>query len=366
MKSPSDYCVFILTHGRPEKVITFNTLRKSGYTGPIYLVVDNEDNCARDYIAKFGADNVVIFDKRETAKHFDEFDNFNDRRTIVYARNECFQIAKKLGYKYFIQLDDDYETFAYRMCSLDEIDKYGSWVCIGNRNQNGVTFNKMINATFTLFKVIDCKSFAFSQGGDWMQKFDGTLAFSRRKAMNTFFCATDRQFDFLGRINEDVNTYTWYQSQGNLFLTIPLIQIKQKQTQTNKGGMSDVYLNQGTYIKSFYTIMCSPSCVKIKIMGSSNRRMHHKVEWDYAVPMLIDDRHRKGPRKVLAKGPPTRPTKSMTALEISSLVKLPTKLESTAKASEKRDLKDKKEFNQDYWKDRGFCGTQKLTDSIDL
>jgi hypothetical protein len=25
-----------------------------------------------------------------------------------------------------------------------------------------------------------------------------------------------------------------------------------------------------------------------------------------------------------------------------------------------------KEFNQDYWKNRGFCGTQKLTDSISL
>lgn len=43
----------------------------------------------------------------------DEADNFEDRRSIVYARNACFDIAKELGYKYFIELDDDYDTFSF-------------------------------------------------------------------------------------------------------------------------------------------------------------------------------------------------------------------------------------------------------------
>ncbi len=51
----------------------------------------------------------------------DEGDNFYDRRTIVYARNACFEIAKELGYKYFIQLDDDYSSWQYR------IDETGNW-----------------------------------------------------------------------------------------------------------------------------------------------------------------------------------------------------------------------------------------------
>ena len=50
-----------------------------------------------------------MFDKLEISKKFDEFDNFDDRRAIVYARNASFEIAKKLGLKYFLQLDDDYE-----------------------------------------------------------------------------------------------------------------------------------------------------------------------------------------------------------------------------------------------------------------
>ena len=38
-----DFCAFILTHGRPYKVHTYQTLRKAGYTGKIYIVIDNED-----------------------------------------------------------------------------------------------------------------------------------------------------------------------------------------------------------------------------------------------------------------------------------------------------------------------------------
>ena len=30
-----DFAIFILTHGRPNNVITYNTLKTSGYTGDI-------------------------------------------------------------------------------------------------------------------------------------------------------------------------------------------------------------------------------------------------------------------------------------------------------------------------------------------
>ena len=320
-KNQSDFCVFILTHGRPDKVITYNTLRRDGYTGPIYLVVDNEDSTVEQYQKKFGIDNIIIFDKRETAKTFDEFDNFGDRRTIVYARNECFRIARRLGYKYFLELDDDYVYFAFRLLWLNDklptpAGKKSLYFTLVHYNLNGL-FSQM----FQLLETTKACSIAFSQGGDWM---DGTgRGFSRRKCMNTFFCSTDRPFNFIGRINEDVNTYTWYQSIGNLFLTVQWVQMVQHQTQTTAGGMSSIYLNQGTFVKSFYTIICSPSCVKIKIMGSANRRMHHKVNWDAAVPMLISEHHKVGSYKAVPAGPPPKPCARMTVAEINALVKTP-------------------------------------------
>ena len=38
-----EFAVFILTHGRPDNVKTLATLKKCGYTGKIYFIVDNED-----------------------------------------------------------------------------------------------------------------------------------------------------------------------------------------------------------------------------------------------------------------------------------------------------------------------------------
>ena len=59
-----DFVAFILTHGRPDNVKTYKTLKKYGYTGKIYLIVDNEDKTIDKYIQNFGVENVKIFDKK--------------------------------------------------------------------------------------------------------------------------------------------------------------------------------------------------------------------------------------------------------------------------------------------------------------
>src|SRR6202041_1961055 len=111
----NDFAVFILTHGRPHNVKTVTTLKKCGYTGRIYFIVDNEDKKAGEYIKLFGIENVKIFDKKAYADKVDEGNNFDERRTITHARNACFDIAKEIGIKYFIQLDDDYTDFRYKL-----------------------------------------------------------------------------------------------------------------------------------------------------------------------------------------------------------------------------------------------------------
>lgn len=109
-----DFCAFILTHGRPDKVLTYRTLRRAGYTGKIFIVVDDEDKTRHQYMAEFG-EQVLVFSKADIASRFDEADNFCDRRSIFYARNACFDLAKLVGCKYFIQLDDDYHEFQFRV-----------------------------------------------------------------------------------------------------------------------------------------------------------------------------------------------------------------------------------------------------------
>jgi len=280
-----DFCAFILTHGRADNVKTYKTLKKYGYTGRIYLVVDNEDKSIDKYIQNFGQENVKIFDKKAIADKIDEGNNFDNRKVIVHARNACFEIAKELNITYFIQLDDDYTSFRYRF-----VDKY---ITTGNTKNLDFYFDIYLK----FFISTNCKSIAFAQGGDFIGgESCGMISNYKqnsRKCMNSFFCSTEREFQFLGSINEDVNTYTTLASRGDLFLTLPFIGLEQAATQSQKGGMTDVYNSSGTYIKSFTSVLMHPSSVSVNMMGFTNNRLHHRVKWINTTPMIIDKKHKK-------------------------------------------------------------------------
>ena len=283
----NDFAVFILSHGRPDNVITLNTLKKANYTGKWYIVIDNEDDKADKYYKKYGTDKVIMFDKLEISKKFDTADMSQERRTVVYARNACFEIAEKLGLTYFLELDDDYNKFSYRK----ETDG------LLTQRVNVKQADKMFELMIDFLEKTQALTVAFGQGGDYVGGLNSGLykVQVKRKAMNTFFCTTKRPFKFVGRINEDTNTYVLYGSRGHLFLTIRDVMINQLETQSNKGGMTDVYLNSGTYLKSFYTVMMCPSCVKISRMGntSTSKRIHHRIDWNSAVPKIISERYKK-------------------------------------------------------------------------
>jgi len=281
-----DFCIFILTYGRPDRVITYNSLIKAGCKYPIYFIIDNEDKTADQYYKNFGKDRVIMFDKLVISKTFDTGDNFDDRKCIVYARNACFNIAKKLGYTYFLELDDDYTDFRYK---FNDKGRYHDYIVHKN-------IDKVLSITLKYYKTISALTISYSQGGDFIGGSIGTGAESihiKRKAMNTFFCSILRPFQFIGRINEDVNTYVSLGGRGKLIFQINNFAIQQLETQSNLGGMTEIYLESGTYIKSFYTVMYSPSCTKIGLMGVVKPRLHHKINWNNAVPMIISEDYKK-------------------------------------------------------------------------
>lgn len=271
-----DFVVFILSHGRADNVITYKTLKKCGYTGRILFVVDNEDKMIDAYKEKYGEENVVVFDKKAIADSIDEGNNFDDRKVITHARNACFKIAKDLGIKYFIQLDDDYYYFGYRYDTGARIIK---------------NLDAVFDSMLTFYMNTNIKSIAFSQGGDHIGGFSGIKL--KRKCMNSFICSTEREFQFVGAMNEDVNTYTTLGSRGDLFFTFTNIQLDQKDTQSQANGITDTYRRFGTYCKSFTTTMMCPNGVKVSMMNSNNPRIHHSISWNNTTPMIIDEKHKK-------------------------------------------------------------------------
>ena len=281
----NDFAIFILTHGRADNVITTKTLEKCGNTNKVYYIIDNEDDQADKYRQNFGAENVIMFDKLKKSLEFDTMDvKDRDRRAIVYARNACFDIAKDLGLKYFLELDDDYTEFRSRMWDGEKLTS------VYVRDMDPI-----VDAMLEFLETTPSITVTFGQTGDFIGGKECKLYKEKllRKAMNSFFCSTERPFEFIGRINEDVNTYVSLGSRGKLLFTVSDIALNQLDSQTNKGGMTGLYMAAGTYVKSFFTVVANPSCVKISEMGCGHRRIHHSIDWNTAVPKIISDKFRK-------------------------------------------------------------------------
>lgn len=276
-----DFAIFILSHGRANTMLTIDTLAKCGYTGKTYVICDNEDKTIDDYYSNFGKDNIIVFDKLAKSKECDTMDNLESRNIVLFARNSCHNIAKNLGLTYFLELDDDYTEFRSRIWNGNKLT---SIYC--------KDLDSVINATIEFLENSNATTIAFAQTGDFIGGV-GSKVYKdclTRKAMNSFFCKTDRPFEFYGRINEDVNAYVSLGSRGKLFFTMRDMTLNQQDTQQNSGGLTDAYLKLGTYVKSFYTVIINPSCCKIHEMGCGHKRLHHSINWENAVPKIISDR----------------------------------------------------------------------------
>lgn len=282
MTLPDDFAAFILTHGRPHAQSTLRTIRRVGYTGRCYLVVDDEDETLVEYQKLYG-DQVIVFSKKETLEAFDIGDNFGGSGSCI-PRHAIWDLAENLGHRYFIMLDDDYTHFHWRW-NEHLIHEY---VPITDLDS---VFAAMLDWFRTLPEQV--VTVATSQGGDWIGGEDANpIIWAKRKAMNSFICDTRRRFTFPGRLNEDVNAYTEVQRRGLAMFTLMQVQLVQKETQQQAGGMTETYRDGGTYVKSFYSVMRCPSAVQISYLWdpvNTYARIHHRVKYDHCAPKIIPE-----------------------------------------------------------------------------
>ena len=280
-----DYAVFILTHGRPELQHTYKSLRKYGYEGPVYFVVDDLDKTIDQYREKYG-DKVVVFDKKEWQKKTDTMDAENRLDVVVYARNAVFQIARDLGYRYFVVLDDDYKNYEHR---YEEDNKL--------KTITPKHLGRAFEASFKFLIDSGILCYSWEQGGDFIGGLN-TRFRQRcvRKIMNTYFFDAEKPVIFKGTINEDMVASLYHGMRGDVIISSCDMSIQQMQTQKQSGGLTDAYLYYGTYVKSFYAVIMNPSCVKVAAMGdpkSGHYRMHHRVRYDLSCPVIISDKYKK-------------------------------------------------------------------------
>lgn len=275
----NDFAVIIPTHGRHDRVFTIDSLKKSGYTGNFYLLCDDEDKQLEQYKEKY-RDKVLVFSKDDYAGKFDKMDNFGNKACVVYARNAMWDAARSVGLTHFAVLDDDYMALEYR------ITADGGYYAKKIKNADGV-FAAYVN----FLKTSGVDTVCFAQGGDYIGGKDNSKVKNgfkvSRKMMNLYFFSADKPIEFKGTINEDLTSSVTEGQRGQIILTSLMNSVVQKETQTNAGGLTEIYLELGTYTKSFYSVMAAPSCVKVASMGDTHLRLHHAVTWKNAVPKII-------------------------------------------------------------------------------
>lgn len=279
------FAVFILAHGRPDNLPTIKALENAHYTGDYYIVCDDEDETLSGYEDRFG-DKLRVFCKQEWLDKSDTFDCDGPRGVVLPARNYCWTLAQELGLDSFLVLDDDYTYFSIRHISEKvmlraELDINLDEIC--------EDYLRLLEANENILTV------CFAQGGDYI---GGANTFFKRryqwKGMNSFFCLTNRPFQFYGRINEDLTASVLNERMGKILLTVGNMALNQSETQQKKGGLTESYLDMGTYRKSFYSVMACPSSVKVGAMGGTHYCIHHFVNWDKTCSRIVSSRWKRG------------------------------------------------------------------------
>ena len=275
----SNFAVFIITHGRPYNQITLETLKKGNYTGKIYFILDDEDETKAEYIKIYGKENVKFFHKEAW---FDIGDNLTEYKGVPeYARNECFKIAKELNIDYFVELDDDYKKISYRIQKGDKL-----------KNISVYNFDELFKSMIKLLDIEQIYCVAFGVDGDFIGGASGKYSKRiYRNARNSFFCKTSKQFEFLGRINEDVTTPAYYNSIGKLFYTTLFVQVSLLEHSKNEGGSTEQYKEVNTYWNYFYPLLWCPQA--IKIVQKSKHEFIKNISWNNLLPQVINERYKK-------------------------------------------------------------------------
>ena len=264
--------VFVLSHQRATKITTDMVLRKCGYTGKIYIIIDDTDTQLNDYKEIFG-DNCIVFSKTEQLKTTDSCDNFGNLKTPLYARNYCFELAKQLNLDYFIMADDDITDLKYAF-----VDNSGNF-----KKQSIKHFDLIIKTLIDFSNCnnkLDCISFVLDSG--YFGGKNGTYKNGVKREIQCFMLwKAKSEVRFLSTKNEDLNTTIKYFYK--LMLSVFDLCTSSPQRMTNEGGIS----YSSMYENNMYSLMLMPSA--INLLPSGNMRKLN----DNIYPKILSGRYKK-------------------------------------------------------------------------
>lgn len=277
-----DFAVFILTHGRPDKQLTFNTLLESGYTGKVYFVVDNQDETIEAYRENYG-DMVIMFNKDAEYEETDTYTNQKIMLGVVYARNVCFKLAKEMGLKYFVNCDDDIQKLSYKM----PFDKKLITKPVKNLDRCLEAFIDFMEGS-----RVECMS--LSEDGIYMGGVNKMVEAMRNWSFTHFFLMkADSDLRFRSLWVEDIIFSIEKQRMGKKVLSTTMVSMRmptREAIRNQKGGMRDAYNQSNEYVVAYMPIVTSPDCSKVHMKDG---HIKHTKKNDAFMVKILSDRWKK-------------------------------------------------------------------------
>ena len=274
------FAIFILTHGRPHNQLTLETLRRLGYTGKIYLVVDDQDETFSEYmetykdVAWFNKD--VFIGRTETGLSSPE-PNF-----AVFARNAIENIALCNGYDAFMMLDDDITNIRVRVPDNGVLKSYSPKGCL----------DEIIDlcVEYVITKKVACMGLGFCNlyigGVDNFEKENPR----QRLCAEAFIRNTDYEVKWRLNMVEDLITSVDGAIKNQVWFQFLPLQVDIRMSEgVVDGGNSDVYRKLGKFKVNFMPIIAYPS----------SNIMRYGKDWavtttpESCVPKIISSSYRK-------------------------------------------------------------------------
>ena len=274
--------VYIISKGRPQ-CKTAHTLKRIKFPGDWFIVCGTNDETLGEYIARWGVERVKVFDFDEQLETTDTMDNFGFEAKASGAcpvRNAVREISWARGELRHWQFDDDYTVFSrfdpetHRNRDVrDGEELYGLMAAVSAFGHRAGLRN--VGFPPSTMEVRPARV------GGWSSRVFNAHNMPSDPGLFT---------PWVGRMNDDlINAInTW--RRGGIEMTVKFMSMNMPPTQSEKGGLTEMYRDDGTVRKTAYAVMACPAAVRLV---ERFRRYHHKADWALICPKIVSDGYRR-------------------------------------------------------------------------
>lgn len=276
------YSVFIISHGRADRVETYDTLRNAGYHGPINIVVDTDDE--KEYRERFGRD-VIAFDKDMIREKADTIYPYKLNSSALYSRIFVEMCADQImSTNAYIVLDDDITNFRHRYIENGSI-KTAPVVNITKVFDNYIEY--MLTANIATLSFI--YNMFFVSGVECLNRRVADSRHTYQIHIRNLNC----KVDWTALANNDTITELNTMKLGYLWWSLPFIDFDAVPMNTKSGGMKEVYDSVSDYEKNFLAVISCPNCCKVGYSESTRGKIRIVEDKHTSYPMIVSSRYRK-------------------------------------------------------------------------